>query len=913
MSTVKISDLSLIQQLDANTSNTLFVAVDIPSGVTGKFTGTTLAQGLYSHNPLNVGNNHIIAASAIGQFGGNNASYLQVNLQNFTSSGSGDYIVTADDGTDTTNYIDLGINGSTFSDSNYSSMYPNDGYLYVNGDAVSTSHGNLVIGTASSDTKTVLIAGGTKNSNIVGYITKTGLTLNTGRYFTFDDGTTQSSAAATYDYVNANVAYIAGVDATQNTRLGKAEANTVYLFGALNQTNTNIVSANTQLKAYTDGNFVANTATIQLKNLNLSGNLTANTVGTTVSIDNFVSKHATFSQDVNVLGILTCNTALGNVFFSNITTVTSQANTIQWFSQSAEPSQTFGQVWYSANDAALVIDTDITGDRPLLGKTIYERVYNATGATITGGSWVRLAGAVTSNSIPYIVLADATNYANSVVAGFVKNNIANGTYGFIYTTGIVNRLNMSGFNNGDVIFLSTTPGGASNVAPSGANVPVQIAKVLSNDAILGKLQVGILPQPAWGRTSGSFVYASNNNLVTSNTITISDALKTLTMRGNVNVLDTNGNNTFSVTGTGRVQVTVPNIGINDPGALLINASTDGSSQPVNQAGGMLHMVGPDGYVGTVGQTGSPARLTIESYGTSALSSPFINARRSRGTAASPTAVQSGDSLFRLAASGWATTNYNDSIANSFPAIEMVATQTFAANSFGAITNLYNVANNSNVRVLSASFTSNGISIPTPNTGITFQDNTYQNTAFTNNISVSSVIANNTIQLKYLPSSNGMLYLDGANTVLESTYFILDTPNTAVNISANAINCAQNTALFIANTIHYNASYNNTTVTQLTNKSTAVYANGRSGQITTNGANINKGAAVSFTVYNNYITSAKDVVILSISSGATVAYATCVNAVSPGSFVVSINNSDGTPSGANAADTLVINFAIINVT
>ena len=57
MSTVKISELALISQLNANTSNTLFVAVDVPTGVTGKFTGHTLAQGLYSNEVLNVGVN----------------------------------------------------------------------------------------------------------------------------------------------------------------------------------------------------------------------------------------------------------------------------------------------------------------------------------------------------------------------------------------------------------------------------------------------------------------------------------------------------------------------------------------------------------------------------------------------------------------------------------------------------------------------------------------------------------------------------------------------------------------------------------------------------------------------------------------------------------------------------------------
>jgi Chaperone of endosialidase len=45
--------------------------------------------------------------------------------------------------------------------------------------------------------------------------------------------------------IAANVSYISGVDATQNTNIN-------YLLGALNQTNTNIVTANTNLKSYVD-------------------------------------------------------------------------------------------------------------------------------------------------------------------------------------------------------------------------------------------------------------------------------------------------------------------------------------------------------------------------------------------------------------------------------------------------------------------------------------------------------------------------------------------------------------------------------------------------------------------------------------------------------------------------------------
>ena len=51
---------------------------------------------------------------------------------------------------------------------------------------------------------------------------------------------------------SSNTVYTQGVDVTQNTRLGIVEANTIYLQGALNQTNSNIVTANTSLKAYVD-------------------------------------------------------------------------------------------------------------------------------------------------------------------------------------------------------------------------------------------------------------------------------------------------------------------------------------------------------------------------------------------------------------------------------------------------------------------------------------------------------------------------------------------------------------------------------------------------------------------------------------------------------------------------------------
>ena len=80
MSTVKISQLPLITSLDANTSNSLFMGVDIPTGTTGKFTAHTLAQGLYSYEVLNVGENPVVLSNTVSQFSGSDATYLQIKI-----------------------------------------------------------------------------------------------------------------------------------------------------------------------------------------------------------------------------------------------------------------------------------------------------------------------------------------------------------------------------------------------------------------------------------------------------------------------------------------------------------------------------------------------------------------------------------------------------------------------------------------------------------------------------------------------------------------------------------------------------------------------------------------------------------------------------------------------------------------
>jgi Chaperone of endosialidase len=84
-------------------------------------------------------------------------SYLQLNIQNSSSgtSASSDVVATANNGSETTNYIDMGINGG----SNASGVMgvANDAYLYNIGQ-------NLLVGTGTAAKSVVFMTGGTTQS-----------------------------------------------------------------------------------------------------------------------------------------------------------------------------------------------------------------------------------------------------------------------------------------------------------------------------------------------------------------------------------------------------------------------------------------------------------------------------------------------------------------------------------------------------------------------------------------------------------------------------------------------------------------------------------------------------------------------------------------------------------------------------
>ena len=429
MSTVKISQLPEISNFSTNTGATLFVGVDLTTGTTGKANLITLGKGLYAFQPLKVGNNQILFSNTIGQFSGNSNTRLQINNQNFNSNGSSDYIASTSDSNNSNKYIDFGIDGPTYNDPiNYPFFKPYDGYLYVYGPSNTSSSGNLIVGTASSNSTITFITGLSSYKNVVAKMTSTGLVLNTQSYITFSDGSVQSVAASPVNYSqaaftlannnsvlaqaafnvantsSANTFIIQGVDVTQNTRLTVIEgtntsqnARMVIIEGTDTSQNSRITiiegvdaTQNTAISA-TDGKMQNsyNTANSAFTKAN---NALANTSGTftgSLNVTSFLSATGNVSGNC-FISSGTVAPGKGFIYTPNIYPNAQTAITINFADDSVVRAQTA---------AGLVV----TLSSFVVGKTVEAWITNTSGFSQTfthGVSAINSTVNATTYSIP---------------------------------------------------------------------------------------------------------------------------------------------------------------------------------------------------------------------------------------------------------------------------------------------------------------------------------------------------------------------------------------------------------------------------------------------------------------------------------------------------------------------------------
>ena len=180
------------------TAGNLIGNISITGNVQGTSANVTLVAGSYSTTFDNAGNvifansNVFVGTTStalpntIASFSSNINSYTQVTNQNRSTGAdaTADYILTANNGSDSVNYGDFGIINSGYDNATPTNSLGNivfaaDTYVYAAGNVSNTSQsgGNLAIGTITSGKTVKIFAGGNTASAQVANISSTGVAV----------------------------------------------------------------------------------------------------------------------------------------------------------------------------------------------------------------------------------------------------------------------------------------------------------------------------------------------------------------------------------------------------------------------------------------------------------------------------------------------------------------------------------------------------------------------------------------------------------------------------------------------------------------------------------------------------------------------------------------------------------------
>jgi hypothetical protein len=306
-------------------------------------TGNATGSGALTVGPAG----YTALPTTIAQFTGNANTYTQLNLQNIStgSDATSEYVATANNGTDTTFFVDIGIANSNYdvnspNNSLGTTIFPNDSYLYAQGNLATTTGGNLAIGTSTANKTVKIFAGGINSANIVATVSNTGVAV-TGNLSTTGNITSSGYIVTAggfgnisqVDYITAN-----NVVATANLTVGGYSiVSKASFIGALNNAVTvdNIVAkwssaTPSQFQIYTlSGNAVSHWNTQTSLNgtfavASSSGTLTTSptnfggTAGTSGDMVTVVLTNTTVSRAYRIIGHLGASYANNAVIVERI-------------------------------------------------------------------------------------------------------------------------------------------------------------------------------------------------------------------------------------------------------------------------------------------------------------------------------------------------------------------------------------------------------------------------------------------------------------------------------------------------------------------------------------------------------------------------------------------------------------------
>lgn len=220
--------------------------------------------------------------------------------------------------------------------------------------------------------------------------------------------------------------------------------------------------------------------------------------------------------------------------------------------------------WLEVGSGLSITGTVLTASAASSAETVIMECRNGTGSSIGLEQWVYISGYDSGTGLPEISKADASAEATARCIGITISTFGTaGATGFVVIHGNLSGPSTLGFSDGDILYLSTTAGDATNTPPTGAGeqvVPIAIVTQggTSNGQVLVRPQV----PKQWKYDAGVLmpVLAQAGVVIDSDgSLGNSEALK-VTGDATTAILATgiNGGVALSALGTGSYAVSVVN-------------------------------------------------------------------------------------------------------------------------------------------------------------------------------------------------------------------------------------------------------------------------------------------------------------------------------------------------------------------
>jgi hypothetical protein len=177
-----------------------------------------------------------------------------------------------------------------------------------------------------------------------------------------------------------------------------------------------------------------------------------------------------------------------------------------------------GAMFWDENDNT--VDVILNGYRMKIGEDTFYPVKNQSGSTITKGTNVKFAGTLGSSGRLLILpfLADGT-YPSYVYMGVAAEDIANGEDGKVLWFGRLRGLNTNTFNEGDILYASTTSaGGFQTTIPTGNDNLIQVAAVIKKSVNQGVIFIRPQIEPLLFKPENVANKSTSTSLGTSDTL-----------------------------------------------------------------------------------------------------------------------------------------------------------------------------------------------------------------------------------------------------------------------------------------------------------------------------------------------------------------------------------------------------------